>query len=77
MNLKRIFRLGTGCGIEIHGDELRVVAVKSRLSGVSVIGRTQIENFRVRAPQEWGAEYAAFLKIHSPRRHRVDLNALR
>ena len=62
MNLKRIFRLGTGCGLEIRGEDLAVVAVKSRPAGVSVLGQTRLEGFRHRPPQEWGAEYATFLK---------------
>jgi Tfp pilus assembly protein PilN len=64
MNLKRIFRLGTGCGIEIRGEDLVVVAAKSRPAGVSVLGRTKLEGFRNRPPRDWGAEYAAFLKDH-------------
>jgi Tfp pilus assembly protein PilN len=64
MNLKRIFRWGTGCGIEIRGDDLVVVAAKSRPAGVAVLGLTRLEGFRQRPPQEWGAQYAAFLKDH-------------
>lgn len=64
MNLKRIFRLGTGCGIEIRGEDLVVVAAKSRPAGVAVLGLTRLEDFRHRPPQEWGAQYAAFLKAH-------------
>ena len=62
---KRIFRWGTGCGIEIRGAHLRVVALKSRPAGVSVLGSTVLRNFRERPPHEWGAEYAAFLAEHA------------
>ncbi len=62
MNLKRIFRLGTGCGLEIRGEDLAVVAVKSRPAGVSVLGQTRLEGFRHRPPRDWGSQYAAFLK---------------
>jgi Tfp pilus assembly protein PilN len=62
MNWKLLHRLGTGCGIEIRGEQLRVAAAKSRPSGVSVLDTLRIENFHSRPPQEWGAEYAAFLK---------------
>jgi Tfp pilus assembly protein PilN len=62
MNLKRIYRLGTGCGMEIRGEDLVVIAVKSRPAGVSVLGQTRLEDFRQRPPREWGAEYAVFLK---------------
>jgi len=64
MNLKHIFRLGTGCGIEIRGEDLVAVAAKSRPAGVSVLGQTRLEGFRHRPPHEWGAEYATFLKDH-------------
>jgi Tfp pilus assembly protein PilN len=64
MNLKPIFRLGTGCGIEIRDEALVAVAAKSRPAGVTVLAFTRLEGFRHRPPQEWGAEYAAFLKDH-------------
>ena len=62
MNTALLFRLGTGCGIEVRGDDLLVVAVKSRPKGVAVLGRETIKDFRQRPPEEWGEEYAAFLK---------------
>lgn len=58
----RIVRFGSGCGIEIRGEELFAVAVKSRPAGVSVLGAATIAGFRERAPEEWGAEYRAFLE---------------
>ncbi len=60
--LNAVKRWGTGCGIEIRGHDLVVVAVKSRPGGVRVLGRCVIAGFRVREPREWGAEYARFLK---------------
>ena len=62
MNLNTLFRIGTGCGIEVRGDDLLVVAVKSRPNGVSVVGKKTLARFRERPPHEWGAEYAIFLK---------------
>ncbi|MDA1312028.1 MAG: pilus assembly protein PilM [Acidobacteria bacterium] len=62
MDFKKLFRIGTGCGIEIRGDDLLVIAAKSRPNGVSVIGRKLLAGFRERPPREWGGEYAAFLK---------------
>ncbi len=59
---KRIFRVGAGCGIEIRGSDLHVVALKSRPVGITILGRTVLRGFRERPPHEWGAEYAAFLK---------------
>ena len=62
MNINRLFRLGTGCGIEIRGDVLRVAAVRSRRVGVDVLGYLEIAHFRERNTSEWGAEYRAFLE---------------
>jgi len=61
MWMKQIQRFGSGCGIEIRGEDLHVTAVRSRPKGVSVAGRTALEGFRGRPPEEWGAEYARFL----------------
>ncbi len=55
-------RLGSGLGIEIRGEDLRVVAVKSRPGGVTVLGSTTVEGFTERPAPEWGRELAAFLK---------------
>ena len=62
MNLNTLFRVGTGCGIEVRGDDLLVIAAKSRPKGVSVVGRQVLARFRERPPHEWGAEYAGFVK---------------
>ncbi|MCY4586818.1 MAG: pilus assembly protein PilM [Bryobacterales bacterium] len=62
MNLRKLFRVGTGCGIEVRGDDLLVVAAKSRPKGVSVLGRQVLARFRERPPHEWGTEYAEFVK---------------
>ncbi len=61
MNWNDIRRYGTGVGIEIRADDLRVIAVKSRPGGVSLLGVTTIEDVRGRPAAEWGAEYAEFL----------------
>ena len=55
-------RFGSGLGIEIRGEDLRVVAVKSRSGGVTVLGATTIERFTERPAPEWGRELASFLK---------------
>ena len=55
-------RIGSGLGIEIRGEDLRVIAVKSRSGGVSVLGATTIERFTERPAPEWGRELAAFLR---------------
>lgn len=62
MNLDTLFRVGTGCGIEVRGDDLLVVAAKSRPKGVGVVGRMELARFRERPPHEWGTEYAEFVR---------------
>jgi len=59
--LSQFQRIGSGCGIEIRGEDLHVVAVKSRRAGLTVLGSAKIENFRERPATEWGREYADFL----------------
>ena len=61
-NLKKWLALGTGIGIEIRGGRLIVTAVRVRPSGVRILASTTIERFRDRPADEWGAEYATFLK---------------
>lgn len=59
--LTQFQRIGSGCGIEIRGGDLHVMAVKSRRAGLTVLGVTRIQNFRDRPAVEWGREYADFL----------------
>lgn len=53
---------GTGVGIEVEGNHLRVVAVRVRPSGVEVTGFRRIENVTERPASEWGNEYSAFAR---------------
>ncbi len=62
MQWKHILRWGAGCGIEVRGPDLRVVAVKSRPGSFKVLGRIEIADFRNRPASEWGAEYNTFLR---------------
>ena len=62
MQWKHILRWGAGCGIEVRGTDLRVVAVKSRPGSFKVLGRMEIADFRSRPAAEWGAEYTTFLR---------------
>ncbi len=57
-------RYGAGVGIEIRDDALIAVAVRSRPSGVSVLGVLRVEGFRDRPAAEWGRDYAAMLREH-------------
>jgi len=64
MSPNRLLHLGPGVGIEIRGDDLVVLLLKSRLKGVVVAGRSVLKDFRHRPAAEWGGEYAGFLKSH-------------
>lgn len=59
---RRILAFGTGVGLEIGDQDLRVSAVRVRPSGVSVLGSVVIAGFRQRPAAEWGQEYASFLR---------------
>ena len=54
--------IGTGVGIEIAGDDLRIVVARVRPGGVEVVAHGVIERFTSRSAAEWGAEYAAFAR---------------
>lgn len=62
--IRRLLAVGTGVGIEIGPEELRVVMARVRPSGVEVLGAAGIAGFRRRPAADWGAEYTAFLKAH-------------
>lgn len=53
---------GTGVGIELAGESLRVVIARVRPSGVDVLDACTIENYTQRPAAEWGGEYASFLR---------------
>lgn len=52
---------GTGVGIEIGVEDLRIVVARVRPSGVQVLGAATLARFRERPASEWGADYASFL----------------
>ena len=53
--------IGTGIGIEIGAEDLRVVVARVRPAGVRVLGAATVAHFRERPASEWGADYASFL----------------
>lgn len=59
-----IRRYGTGVGIELRGDDLRLVAAKIRPSGFTALACETIADTRNRPAADWGAEYARLLKRH-------------
>lgn len=60
--LRRLLAAGTGVGIEIEEDGLRVVAARVRPTGARLLGAASIAGFHERAAAEWGAVYADFVK---------------
>lgn len=62
--LRSWLAFGTGVGVEIAGDDLKVAVVKVRPSGVDVLGTLILERVHERPAAEWGNEYQAFLRSH-------------
>jgi hypothetical protein len=60
--LRKLLAVGTGVGIEIEDDGLRVAAVRVRPNGARLLGTAAISGFRERTAAGWGAVYADFLK---------------
>jgi len=60
--LRRLLAVGTGVGIEIEDDVLRVAAVRLRPTGARLLGAATINGFRERTAAGWGAVCADFLK---------------
>lgn len=54
--------VGSGVGIEIGADELRLVVVRVRPTGVRVTAAATVGRFRERTAGDWGAECAGFLR---------------
>lgn len=60
--LRKLLSLGSGIGIRVAGDRLRVAAVRVRPRGVALLGSCTIENFRHRPAAEWGIEFRRFVE---------------
>jgi hypothetical protein len=54
--------VGTGLGIEIGTQDLRITVVRLRPSGASVLGELTIPRFRDQAAAEWGGACTSFLQ---------------
>ncbi len=61
-DFKKWLAIGTGIGIEIGPENLLVTVVRSRPSGVKVLGELSIPHFHEQTASEWGATYSNFLK---------------
>ena len=62
MSGRGMFAIGSGVGIQILGQDLRITVVRIRPNGIRVLASTVVAGFRQRPAAEWGAEYAVFLK---------------
>jgi hypothetical protein len=59
--LKKWVAFGSGVGIEIHADTLRIAAVRVRPNGAKISGGFTIEDFPNQPAAAWGNAYNAFL----------------
>ena len=64
MSFGKWLAIGTGIGLEVRKDDLRVTIARLRPSGAQPVGAATIAHYRERHAADWGAEYAAFLKRH-------------
>ena len=60
--MRTLLAVGTGVGIEIEDDVLRVAAVRVRPTGARLLGAATINGFRERTAAGWGAVCMDFLK---------------
>jgi len=56
--------VGTGVGVEVRRDDLRVTIARLRPSGARLVAAATIVRYRERPATEWGAQYAEFLRRH-------------
>ena len=61
-DLRKLTAFGSGVGIEIGATDLEVAVARVRPTRINVLGRVSIPNFAARPADEWGGEYARFLK---------------
>lgn len=64
---QKLLSFGTGIGIEILADSLKICLLDIRPSGIRVRDNLEILNFRSRPAAEWGNEYQHFLEKHKQR----------
>ena len=61
-DLRKWLAFGTGVGIEIGREDLRVTVARIRPRGATILGELNIPRFRETPASDWGVQYAAFLK---------------
>jgi Tfp pilus assembly protein PilN len=61
-SLRQWLAFGTGVGIEVCEQELKITIVRVRRSETAVLGSATVTDYRNRPAAEWGAELAAFLR---------------
>ena len=65
---RRWLAVGTGVGIEVGAQDLRVAIVKLRPSGIEVLDTIVIAEYTERPATEWGTTYADFLRRNRMKR---------
>ena len=61
-DLRRWAAVGTGVGVEVCANDLRVTIARVRPNSVAVLGSATATDFRTRPAADWGRELLAFLK---------------
>ncbi|HLJ47771.1 MAG TPA: PilN domain-containing protein [Bryobacteraceae bacterium] len=61
-NLRKWLAFGTGVGIEIGREDLKVTVARVRPGGVRIIGYCTVPKFREHPAGDWGSRYASFLE---------------
>jgi hypothetical protein len=61
-DFRKWLAFGSGVGIEIARDELKIMVARVRPTGVTVAGEMTIHRFREQPAAEWGAVCYSFLK---------------
>ena len=62
MDFRKWLAFGTGVGVEVLEQSLRITIVRVRRSVTAVLGSATVIDYKTRPAAEWGAELAAFLK---------------
>jgi Tfp pilus assembly protein PilN len=60
--LRQWLAFGTGVGIEVCEQELKVTIVRVRRSETAVLGSATVTDYKTRPAAEWGSELATFLR---------------
>jgi Tfp pilus assembly protein PilN len=62
MDFRKWLAFGTGVGVEVREQELRVTIVRVRRSATAVLGSATVTDYKGRPAAEWGGELSTFLR---------------